>query len=167
MSLTMKPGTRPAHKGGLVDVPSHKVASGVGAILGGVAVGATVGTVAGPIGTIVGAAAGAVAGGLGGDAIANAIDQVSEEAHWKENYQSRPYITEDSDYEDFGPAYNYGVVAFTRYPDRDFDEVQSDLSEGWHAARGRSTLPWEEAQPAAQDAWERLAIRARRGEFAR
>src|SRR5690242_20849258 len=71
---------------------SHPVGTGLGAAAGGLAAGAAVGTVAGPVGSVVGAAVGAIAGGLAGKGIAELIDPTAEEAYWRDNYATRPYI---------------------------------------------------------------------------
>jgi hypothetical protein len=89
--------------------------------------------------------AGAIVGGLGGDAVASEISMHA--AH------SRKPGTTD---EDYGPAYLYGETARQRYGERDFDDVAGELGRGWEAARGRSSLNWDEAKPAARDAWERF-----------
>jgi uncharacterized protein YcfJ len=136
---------------------SHPIGTGVGAALGGAAAGAATGTVAGPVGTVIGAAVGAVVGGLAGKGVAEKIDPTREDAYWRENYKTRPYIGKDDRYEDYGPAYGYGVTAFTRYPDQDFDDVEADLSREWASARGTSTLGWDRARDASRDAWARVA----------
>ena len=105
---------------------SHPVGTGVGAALGGAAAGAAVGTVAGPVGTVAGAAVGAVVGGLAGKGVAEAIDPTSEATYWRENYKSRPYA-KDASFDDYGPAYGYGVSSYVKYPGRSFDDVESDL----------------------------------------
>lgn len=135
---------------------SHPVGTGVGAVLGGAAAGAVTGTVAGPIGTAIGAAVGAVAGGLAGHGVAEMIDPTAEDAYWRENYSQRPYVS-DASYDDFGPAYRYGVDAYSRYPGRAYDEVQSELGRDWDKARGTSTLGWERAKHATRDAWQRVS----------
>ena len=138
---------------------AHPVGVGVGAAAGGMAAGAAVGTVAGPVGTLVGAAVGAVIGGLAGKGIAESIDPTVEDAYWRENYASRDYVSPGRSYDDYGPAYGYGV---NRYDgDRRFEDVEPELAEGWMGARGPSTLGWGEASPAARDAWERIDGRAR------
>ncbi len=136
---------------------AHPIGTGVGAILGGAAAGAATGTVAGPVGTVIGAAVGAVVGGLAGKGVAESIDPTREEAYWRENYASRPYVEAGSSYDDFGPAYAYGVNSYGTHAGRDFDDVESDLSGRWNAMRGKSTLGWEEAKHATRDAWNRLS----------
>lgn len=139
---------------------AHPVGVGVGAAAGGMAAGAAVGTVAGPVGTAVGAAVGAIVGGLAGKGVAESIDPTAEDAYWRENYASRDYIVPGRGYDDYGPAYGYGVNRYS--PDRSFEDVEPELAEGWVGARGSSTLGWGDASPAARDAWERVGTNARR-----
>jgi hypothetical protein len=146
----------------VVGTPSHPIAAGMGAVLLGGAAGAAVGTAVGPIGTAIGAAVGAVGGALGGDALASSVDQVKsldqvkEESHWRDNFVRRPYVPQSASYNDYGPAYRYGVTAYARHPGSRFDEVEADLFAGWQAARGDSSLSWEDARHAARDAWDRV-----------
>lgn len=135
---------------------SHPVGTGVGAAAGAVATGAAVGTVAGPIGTLVGAAVGAVVGGLAGKGVAEMIDPTAENAYWEENYSSRAYAA-NTTYDEFGPAYRYGVSSYSKYPDRAFDDVESDLRRDWNSARGTSSLEWDRAKLAARDSWQRVS----------
>jgi hypothetical protein len=156
MSAPRQPESSRSSDEPLVGVPTHKVSTAAGAVVGGIAAGAAVGTVAGPIGTVIGAAVGAVAGGLGGDAIADSVDEARESAHWREQYRNRPYVPAQARYEDFGPAYDYGVTSYQRHRGRSFDEAEADLSRDWHSVRGMSTLRWEDARHAARDAWDRV-----------
>jgi hypothetical protein len=126
-------------------------------VAGAVAAGAAAGTVAGPIGTAVGAAVGAIAGGLAGKGVAEMIDPTAEDAYWRDNYSSRPYITSGATYDDYGPAYRYGVDAYTRYPGRKFDDVESELRNDWNRAKGTSRLEWERAKAATRDSWQRVS----------
>lgn len=138
---------------------AHPVGTGVGAALGGAAAGAAAGTVVGPVGTVVGAAVGAIVGGLAGKGVAEAIDPTRELAYWRESYTTRPYADKATGFDEYEPAYGYGVAAFTKYPDRSFDELDSDLSRDWYASRGKSTLEWDRARFAARDAWDRVHTR--------
>ena len=134
---------------------AHPVGTGIGAALGGAAAGAVTGTAAGPIGTIVGAALGAIVGGLAGKSAAESIDPTSENVYWRDNFMHRPYAASGSTFDDYGPAYGYGVAAYSRYPGRRFDDLEADLSRDWTTARGRSNLEWARAREAARDAWLR------------
>lgn len=137
---------------------AHPVGTGLGAALGGAAAGAATGTVAGPIGTIVGAALGAIVGGLAGKSLAESIDPSLEDAYWRENYATRPYVAAGSSFDDYGPAFGYGVIAYGRHQGRRFDEVELELERDWANARGRSNLDWALARNASRDAWERLSL---------
>lgn len=157
-TIENKPET--ANRDPLTGAPgAHPVGVGVGAAAGGMAAGAAVGTVAGPVGTIVGAAVGAVVGGLAGKGVAESIEPTVEDAYWRENYTSRDYVAQGRSYDDYGPAYGYGVSRYDA--DRPFEDVEPDLADGWMGARGASTLGWGEAAPAARDAWERIGSRNR------
>jgi len=136
---------------------THSVGTGLGAVAGGAAAGALAGTVAGPVGTVAGAVAGAVAGGLAGKAIAKSIDPTAEEAYWRENYSSRPYVTKGATYDEYGPAYRYGVDAYGRYEGRSFEQAEPELMREWDRAKGTSRLTWENAKHATRDAWQRLS----------
>ncbi len=137
---------------------AHPVGTGIGAVAGGLAAGAAAGTVAGPAGTLVGAAIGAVAGGLAGKGVAELIDPTAEDAYWKDNYSSRPYIAGDYSYDDYGPAYRYGVDSYSQYTtNRNWDAAESNLASGWDSAKGKSRLAWNDARHAARDAWQRVS----------
>ena len=113
-------------------------------------------TVAGPVGTVVGAVAGAVAGGVAGKAIAKSIDPTAEEAYWRQNYSSRPYVPKEATYDEYGPAYRYGVDTYARYEGRSFEQAEPELMRDWDRAKGTSRLTWEDAKHPARDAWQRL-----------
>ena len=136
---------------------AHPVGTGLGAALGGAAAGAATGTVAGPIGTVIGAAVGAIIGGLAGKGVAEAIDPTVEAAYWRDNYSSRPYVESSASYDDYGPAYGYGVNSFGENKGRSFDEMEPQLSRDWHAARGTSNLSWDKAKSASRDAWNKVS----------
>ena len=147
-----------AHLDPLTGEPgAHPVGTGVGAALVGAAAGAAAGTVVGPVGALLGAAVGAIVGGLAGKGVAESINPTLEDDYWRENYSRRPYVSAGASYDDYGPAYHYGVEAYQRDPDRSFDEAQTDLSRGWDAARGTSSLEWDQAKGATRDAWTRLS----------
>jgi hypothetical protein len=135
---------------------AHPVGTGVGAVAGGLAAGAAAGTVAGPVGTAVGAAIGAIAGGLAGKGVAEMIDPTAEDTYWRNNYASQPYVGTGYSYEDYGPAYRYGVSSYPKYEGRDWNDVESDLATGWDTAKGQSRLKWDDAKLATRDAWHRV-----------
>lgn len=99
---------------------------------------------------------GAIAGDYAGKGIAENVDAAAEEAYWREKYKDRPYAAGGSSYDEFGPAYRYGVAAFVKSTQRSFDQAEPDLSRGWSTARGTSSLDWDRAKYAVRDAWNRL-----------
>ncbi len=149
----------------VTDKDGHPVATGVGAAVGGVAggvaggaaAGAAMGGMTGPVGAAVGAVVGAVAGALAGKGMAHAVDPAAEETYWRGNYTGRPYVETGSTYDDYGPAYRYGVDAYSRNPDRSFDDLEPELSRDWGTSRGTSSLEWDRARHASRDAWQRLS----------
>jgi hypothetical protein len=136
---------------------AHPVGTGIGAAIGGAAAGAAAGTVVGPIGTVVGAAIGAVVGGLAGKGVAEEVNPTRESAYWSENFMGRDYVERGSSFDDYGPAYGFGVNARARYPDREFDDVEFEMARDWDASRGTSNLNWDRARHASRDAWNRIS----------
>lgn len=135
---------------------AHPVGTGLGTAAGGIAAGAAAGALAGPAGAVVGAVVGGVAGGLAGKSLAENIDPTLEEAYWEENFSSRPYYNQDSTFDEYRPAYRYGVDSHTRYRGRSFEAAEPELAAKWETSRGKSTLGWEKAKLAARDAWDRI-----------
>lgn len=147
-----------AHRDPITGAPgAHPVGTGLGAAAGGVAAGAALGAVAGPVGAMAGAVVGAVVGGLAGKGVAESIDPTVEEAYWRENYASRPYVERGASFDDYGPAYRYGVDTFPQFKGAPFDDIEPELASNWESRRGDSDLPWETAKHAARDSWQRLS----------
>ena len=140
---------------------THPVGTGLGAAAGaaagGVAAGALAGSAAGPVGTVVGAAVGAVAGGLAGKGVAEAIDPKVEEGYWREHYSSRPYVKGGASFDDYVPAYGFGVDSYRRFNGRSFEQVEPDLRRDWGRSKGASTLSWDSAKAAVRDSWQRVS----------
>ena len=135
---------------------AHPIGTGAGAA-GGATAGAAVGAAfAGPIGFVAGGVAGAVIGGLAGKGAAEAINPTDEEAYWRDNFKSRPYVRPETTYADLRPAYRYGWESHSAAAGRDWDELADELRQNWEKDNGQSTLPWAEAGPAVRDAWERI-----------
>lgn len=134
---------------------AHPVGTGIGAA-GGAAAGAAVGAVGGPVGAVVGGAVGAVVGGLAGKGAAEVLNPTVEEAYWRENYATRPYVEPGRMYDEYAPAYRYGWESRNQFIGSSFDEVEPDLGREWDRVRGKSSLGWDKARHAARDAWHRI-----------
>ena len=147
---------------------SHPIGTGLGAAAGGMAAGAATGTVAGPIGTVVGAAVGAVVGGLAGKGAAEAVNPTMEDAYWRENYASQPWVETTYTYDDYQPAFRSGYEGYARYrgTGKRYEDVEPELRQNWESSRGRSRLDWERANSASRAAWHRVE-RAIPGDFDR
>jgi hypothetical protein len=136
---------------------AHPVGTGVGAAAGGMAAGALAGTVVGPVGTVVGAAVGAVVGGLAGKGVSEAIDPTAEEAYWRENYANKSYVKQGDTFDDYGPAYRFGLDAYGRSAGRTFDQSEPDMKRDWESNKGSSRLTWDRARSASRDSWGRVS----------
>ncbi|HEX5755076.1 MAG TPA: hypothetical protein VFY12_01820 [Arenimonas sp.] len=108
-----------------------------------------------PIGTGVGALAGGTAAGLAGKGVAAAIDPAREDAYWRDHFSERPYVEHGSSYDDYGPAYSFGLESVSRYPGKSFDEAEPEMSLRWVGSEGTSRLHWGNARNAVRDAWLR------------
>jgi uncharacterized protein (TIGR02271 family) len=133
---------------------SEVVGAGVG-VAGGAGAGAALGSLAGPVGTAVGTVVGGVAGGFAGKEAADLIDPAEEEKYWEKEYPNRPYSEEGAGFEEYRPAFHYGVEAANKYRGQSFDEVQTRLGRAWPKSRGESSLTWGKARDAVQDAYDR------------
>jgi len=157
MSKELNPELGDANRDPITGAPgSHPIGTGLGAALGGAATGAAVGTVAGPVGTVVGAAAGAIVGGLAGKGVAEVVDPTRESAYWRDNFTARPYVEKGASFDDYGPAYRYGVDSSLKYDGEEFEDVESDLSRSWDTVKGKSALAWDRARNATRDSWDRI-----------
>lgn len=152
-------GDRDANRDPISQEPgSHPVGTGLGAA-GGAAAGAVIGgAVGGPVGAAIGGTIGAIGGGAGGHAAGEAVNPTAEDAYWRENWHSRPYVERARGYDYYQPAYRFGWEARDRYRDRDWNEVEQSLATDWdrHREQSRADLRWDEARLAARDAWRRI-----------
>jgi hypothetical protein len=137
---------------------AHPVGVGVGAA-SGAAIGAAVGMAGGPIGAGIGTVVGGVAGGLAGKGAAEAVNPTLEDAYWRENYKSRPYVAEDETYDVHRDAYRYGWEACEANRGRRYEEVEPDLAREWERRSGGAGRTWEQAREAVRDGWHRVEER--------
>jgi hypothetical protein len=83
-----------------------------------------------------------------------------EDKYWRTNWQNRPYATESTyDYEYYRPGYRYGFESATKYADREWNQVESDLERNWNTWEHRGTSAWEQVKGAVRDAWDRVTGR--------
>jgi hypothetical protein len=137
---------------------AHPVGTGVGATGGGAAGAAIGAAVGGPVGAAVGLAAGAIAGGLAGKGAAEAVNPTAEDAYWRENYASQPWVERNYTYEDYQPAFRTGYEGYARYgtSGRNYTDIEPSLRDDYERIKGKSRLEWDKARSATRAAWERV-----------
>lgn len=79
---------------------------------------------------------------------------VESDRHFKSRFGETTYADKHETFEDYRPAYRYGVLARTRYGSRDWDEdLDRELAREWDRHRGTSNLSWERARPGVREAF--------------
>ena len=68
-----------------------------------------------------------------------------------EAYSKRPPVRAGESFDDFGPAYGYGVTAFSLHLGVTFEDAGDELSRDWIFARGAFALYWDRDPPATKD----------------
>ncbi len=156
---TVKDKTTDANRDPITGTPgAHPVGTGIGAAGAGAAGAAIGAAVGGPIGAAVGLAAGAIAGGLAGKGAAEAVNPTHEEAYWRENYTSQPWVERNRSFDDYHPAFRTGYEGYSRYSStgKTYDELEPELRKDYEKVKGKSSLAWDKARTATRAAWERL-----------
>lgn len=141
----------------------HVLGAGGAAVAVG-ATGAAIGAVvAGPPGLVVGAVAGGALGAVLGNRAAEAADPRDDLGHFEQIYREMPYYADGMDWEDYAPAYRYGIETYRVHGGQPFSEVEPTLQQGWARARDASRLEWVHARGAIEHAWRSLdeTLRAR------
>ena len=129
----------------------HVIGTGAAALTGGAAGGAIGMLVGGPVGLAVGAAAGGALGAVAGDRAAAATDD--DLGRFQQVFHTMPYYVSGMDWEDYAPAYRYGIAAYHEAGGHGFPVAEPQLERGWDAARGASRLLWSEAREAVAHVW--------------
>jgi len=91
-----------------------------------------------------------------GRGMGTAFDPDIEDAFWRENYATRPYVKHGATYDDYRDAYRYGWESRANRADGRFEDAANDLERGWDTARSKSRLGWAEVKEAVRDAWHRV-----------
>ena len=141
------------------DPARHKTGFAAGGAVGAVA-GAVVGSVAGPVGTVVGAMSGGALGGAVGDDVAELINPEEEEAYWRSNYSSRPYVKKGEAYGAYSPAYSTGYNGYGEFGTKgqSFEQAEPTLRKRYESSSGQIDS-WDRVKSASRDAWNRIEDR--------
>lgn len=102
-----------------------------------------------------GAGPGPIVAGSAARAAADS-DPTQEDAFWRENYAGSSYVQPGASFDDYGPAYAFGLHAQGRFPGRSFEDAEPEIAIDWPASRAASTLTWDRARHAVRDAWNRV-----------
>ncbi len=106
---------------------------------------------------VVGAVASAAAAGKRavGALTAAPLNPTAEHEYWRKEHLSRPYFTQGTPYEQYGPAFQYGWQSFATSHGKTFNDVEPQLARDWESHRGLSKLNWSMVKGATHDAWQR------------
>ena len=114
------------------------------------------------IGGLAGIAAGAAAAlGVTPAAIGAAVEEtllhtVTDDdtlTYWRDNFITRDYVDASSRFEDYAPAYRYGIRAVEAFGELPYETVEPQLKAYWE--QQTQPLPWEKASFAIKDAYLR------------
>lgn len=134
----------------------HVLGTGASA-LGAGAIGAAIGAViAGPPGAAVGAAAGTAIGAIAGHRAAESADPRGDLGHFQDVHHTMPYFIAGMTWDDYAPAYRYGIDRHATANGRSFAESEVELESGWQQHAEGSRLLWSEAREAVAHAWREL-----------
>ena len=82
---------------------------------------------------------------------------VTHDSYWRANYRRRPYASSaDHEYDYYQPGYRYGYDAASRYQNRNWNDVEAELSRDWDRYEHRGSSTWEQMKDAVRDAWDRI-----------
>jgi hypothetical protein len=86
----------------------------------------------------------------------SASDSAKEKINWREHHAAQTYASEERSYEDFVPAYRTAEAAFSTHGGKKFEEIEDELALDYGKHQTGTALPWDEARPAVQSAWDKL-----------
>jgi hypothetical protein len=95
---------------------------------------------------------------------ASSLNWEEEDRYWSENYGTRPYANQQTDYPRIRPAYQYGASAYHQNEGRRFDELdENTLRSGWESqnrnqmqSSENASMGWEHVKEAVKDAYNRM-----------
>jgi hypothetical protein len=83
-------------------------------------------------------------------------DPATVKIDWREHHQTQPYASGERSYDEFVPAYRTAQAAFETHGGKSFEEIEDELALNYKKHDPGSALPWDEARPAVQSAWDKL-----------
>ena len=94
---------------------------------------------------------------MGDEEKEKSIDLTAEEKYWQEHHQTQPHATEGTTYKHFASAYRVGAEAATKYPGKDFHEIEDDIALDYEKHQIGSALPWDRVRGASKAAWSKVS----------
>lgn len=90
----------------------------------------------------------------------------AENWYWHNNYYNEPYYVVGNSYEQYQPAYRYGVETYNRYHGQPFEGIDdAELRTGWEKLHAHySDLDWEHARSAIRAAYMHM-VQQHSGDF--
>jgi hypothetical protein len=93
-------------------------------------------------------------GGVGGvGASSSSLGDDEFRSDWDRNYSSL-----GGSYDDYAPAYRYGSESRSKYANRNWDDVETDLRSDWDSRYNTSGEPstWEKFKNAVRRGWDKI-----------
>lgn len=84
-------------------------------------------------------------------------DPTKEEGSWREYHDKQGFVKPGQKYEHYAPAYRTAYEGFQKYPDKAYEEIESDLALDYEKHRVGEALPWDHARHAVHAAWAKLS----------
>ncbi|CAN5471192.1 hypothetical protein BH20VER3_BH20VER3_06250 [soil metagenome] len=85
------------------------------------------------------------------------LDLTEEEKYWQENHHTQPHASEGTTYEHYAPAYRVGAKAASKYPGKEFYEIEDDLALDYQKHQVGDALPWDRVRGASKAAWTKVS----------
>ncbi|MCL1527181.1 hypothetical protein [Xanthomonas nasturtii] len=80
---------------------------------------------------------------------------LDNDTHYEGRFDSASYRDADYSYDDYRPAYRYGMQARQQHAGRQWDDhLERDLGDGWDRFKANSRLSWEKAKHAVREAFD-------------
>lgn len=86
-------------------------------------------------------------------------DWSTEEAHWRDNWHTRPYVVADRGFEFYVVGYRYGFEAARDRRGRTWSDIEDELRAGWDRYEHRGQTAWDQIKDAVRDGWQRATNR--------
>jgi hypothetical protein len=110
---------------------------------------------AGPVGAVAGAIIGGVAGGFAGKGVGEWIDPTTDDPVLEAEFKNRKYVKRGETFETYKAIYQYGGQIASCNVDCSFADAESGIQAEYESTEASTVMPWAQARPAVQDAYER------------